>query len=370
MVKQFEGRWKIVALAFSSFLLGVALLLLLLNTLGYLPQRSVSTITEKVTEKQVYLESSAEISAVNKVSDSLVRIMPEAKVLSWQTGDLNVINECFDSAKCLSTGLILTSDGLVFVPGDLIQGENLRVVDSLGKAYRFEMLGEYQGAKLLRILKDEGKFFNLQAVGIAYDSDLQVGQKIISVAAVLGKSPLINEGTVEALSTNFVDQYVKFYNGQNNEKLRITANMGGSLFFDYSGRLIAYKTDQLRPAGDLGLLLNRLAKTDKISEQINAGFSCFELNKTLAQKWAIAIDNGCAVTSVGSLAAGQFSEGVDKGSIAEKAGLRTSDIILEIDGLKADSNGLTKKIGEAVTGKKLPLIVFRGGKTVELLMSF
>lgn len=370
MVKQFEGRWKIVAVAFGFFLFGVALLLLLLNILGYLPQKSVSTITEKVTEKQVYLESSAEISAINKISDSLVRIMPEAKVLSWQAGDLNVINECFDSAKCLSTGIILTSDGLVFVPEDLIQGENLRVVDSLGKVYSFETLGDYQGAKLLRILKDEGKYFNLQAVGIAYDSDLQVGQKIISIAAVLGKSPLINEGTVEALSSNFVDQYVNFYNGQNNEKLRLTANMGGSLFFDFSGRLIAYKTDQLRPAGNLGLLLNRLAKTDKISEQLNAGFSCFELNKTLAQKWAIAIDNGCAVTSVTSLAAGQFSEGVERGSVADKAGLRTGDIVLEIDGLKADNTGLTKKIGEVVAGKKLPLTVFRGGKTIELVLIF
>lgn len=370
MDKQFDGRWKLITVAFGFFVLGVAVLLFLLNILGYLPQKSISTITEKVTEKQVYLESSAEISAVSKISDSLVRVMPEAKVLAWQAGDINLINECFDSPKCLSTGIILTSDGLVLVPGGMIQGENLRIVDAHGKIYRFDILGDYQGAKLLRILKDEGKFFNLQAAQISYDSDLQVGQKIISAVAVLGKSPLINEGTVEALSTSFVDQYVKFYNGYNNEKLRLTANMGGSLFFDFSGRLIAYKTDQLRPAGDLGLLLNRLAKVDKISEQMNAGFSCFVLNKTLAQKWAIGIDNGCAVTSVESLAAGQFSGGVDKGSVAEKSGLRTGDVILEIDGVKADNATLTRKIGEVVTGKKLPLIVFRGGKTVELVMSF
>ncbi|MCC6643657.1 hypothetical protein IT411_02810 [Candidatus Peregrinibacteria bacterium] len=347
------------------------------NFYGKLP---VPAVTEKVTEKHVYIESSSIITALNDVSDSLLRIMSSATLKSWQSGDESVLQKCFGAeSDCYKTAIMLNSEGMALLPQEIEQNADWKVVDQKGLIYQYEVLGKYNGLSLIKLVKDgelamdkksRTPFYNFRAVDLAHQYDWQVGQMVLAVKAMLATQPHVQNGVISALMGSFDDKYPYFYEDGKNPVIVFDdlEDLNSELIFDYSGRLLAIfnENGELITGPQISWLLERYGKNGNFDQVATLGLSCFELNKTLAQSWKVAVDSGCVITDSQSLLQGKIGGGIVKDGLAQKLDLRSGDVIVEIDGLSAKVNQIQAVMGKKVKGDKLILRIYRNGKTQDL----
>ena len=78
------------------------------------PKSNSTTTTERVTEKQVYIEKSAVVDAAKVVAQHLVVFLNKDQLLSLIKKDGRLEADCFTGdIVCQKVGAVLTSDGLV-----------------------------------------------------------------------------------------------------------------------------------------------------------------------------------------------------------------------------------------------------------------
>ena len=108
------------------------------------------------------------------------------------------------------------------------------------------------------------------------------------------------------------------------------------------------------PADVAAKVADQLKTTGKVSHG-RLGVGIQQLNQSLAQSFGLPDTNGALVGTV------------EKNSAAEKAGIKTGDVIRKIDGVAmVDSTDVTSRIGNTAPGTKLSLELWRDGKPVNV----
>lgn len=341
--------------------------------------RTGTTVTEKVTERQVYLESSQSITAIQTILPSIVSIVDQEQLNSILSREGKMELACLNGElNCSRLAVILTSDGLVISQADL-SGKSLAdwvALDQLGNEYQLQEVGQLENAELFQLVKkgelvlpanQRTKFFNLKPILLANSGLIQTGQKILGVkSAFLDKifltdgmiiSKLSYRGLFQQLDANYKPVSLKF-----------SSNLDASLIFDLSGQLVAVKSEvnNFLLAEQISGFIKRYSVNPKSYGMVDFGLKCLDLNKNITQKLKILTDYGCLVAQglneKGEVTAG----GVVKGSLAEKAGVQLGDVILEVDNKSLINTSLGTILMNKAVGERLDMVVLRASKNVAL----
>lgn len=370
--------------------LGFGVVLLLIGLLaGLLAFFAANTVlfrdntmkVEKVTEKQVYLENSANISAIQVLSDSLVTIVSVAQLDDALLTSSSLPGLCLEKEQlCREMGILLTTDGLILY-GSTRQRDSvdqLRAIDYKGNLFGLESVAEIDGFSLMRLVRLEEmvlspekrtKFFNIKPMMINDLSGLALGQRLLIIKEKLGAAIGVGEGMISKLIR--LDQY-KIDTSTDEGAIKVWATgldfEGQALLFDLGGQLIAMRNDEgeLLKGDEILAALNRyvLNKTDV--SVVNLGFRCVRIDKELSENLKLAVDYGCLVANDIDEEYQIQSGGLNKGGVAEKLGVKEGDVVLEVDNKSLLNISLVSILMNKAYGEAIQLTVLRNGKSLNL----
>jgi len=376
-----KEKWLLtVLIVFAGVLGGLLVYFLTAGTFG----RTSSSVIEKVTEKQVYLESSATISAVDLFTASLVNIFPREDLEKYASADPLMKKNCFEKVElCQNVAVILTNDGLVLYGGDGQEKKaaDLMAVDSEGVFYDLEKTGDLNGFTLYRLVKQgelsldqnkRTKLYNLKAVVLDDSKSTVVGQQAMVLVSMVLNNPQVEEGIVTGRLL-MGDQQVDLGESLKAVEINFSAGIKGDnrLYFNLDGHLMAMnnKNGSQLLADDIDALLKRVSVNDKQLKVVDLGLHCLVIDGDMAKKLGLELDYGCLVAdSIDSQGQVQTG-GVTKGSLAEQAGFRPGDTVIEMDGQSLLNLDLIEEVMGKASGEKLHFTVLRNGKALDLTVN-
>ena len=290
----------------------------------------VTTRTEKIRLE----ESSAIIDGAEKVSPAVVTITTSRNVqdLFGQTIE----------QEGGGTGFIITNDGLILTNKHVVQNsQNLTTLLTDGRTYSAE-IAALDPTNDLAILKIDAT--GLPVVDLGNSNDLKIGQWVIAIGNALGEfQNTVTVGVISArerqLAVSSGSQQEQLSNLLQTDAAINFGNSGGPLV-NLSGQVIGINTAIAGNAENIGfaipvnqakVALESYKKHGKIIKA-QLGVRYVTLNKEIAKNFDLSMDYGAYII------AGQGREAVVSGGAAEKAGLKSGDIILELNGERVDEN--------------------------------
>ena len=328
------------------------------------------TITEGKVNNTVSLTdySNTSIAVANKVLPSIVGITVEYKVNSLFGGS--------STSQASGSGIIVSSDGYILTNNHVVNSTSstsyYQITEATGvkvKLYGDET--EYEAKVVgsdeqtdLAVIKIEKTGLTAAEIG---DSDsVQVGEFAMAIGNPLGLQSSISCGIVSAKNREVQDSETgTVFNLIQTDAAINSGNSGGALV-NADGKVIGINTLKLSGTGVEGIgfaipinstidVYNELKTKGKISRPF-IGIAGINLNEATAKQ--------------NNLVVGVYVKSIDDFSAAEKAGLKTGDVIIEADGTKITTmdelNAIKNKHN---VGDKMTLKINREGKEVDITLT-
>lgn len=329
-----------------------------------LPNLSIPTVS---TQKITVQESSAIIDATKKVANSVVSI-------TLKSTAQNIFGQTYQTSAA-GTGFIITSDGLILTNKHVASDQKAAytVVTYDGKAYdaKIQSLDPIYD---LAVMKIDAR--NLPVVDLGDSNDLQVGQWVIAVGNALGQfSNTVTAGIISGKGRQIDASSETGANAETLSGLLQTdaainpGNSGGPLV-NLAGQVVGINTAVASGAQGIGFAIPiNSAKADIDSIKSTGaivrpylGVRYVEITPDVAKANNLSVNYGALIQG-----SGFTSPAIVSGSPAEKAGLKTGDIILEVNGTKIDqSNSLLTLIQQHKVGDTITLKIMSGSATKDV----
>lgn len=310
-------------------------------------ENNTQIIKTSATEK-----ATSDITTIAKsASESVVEITTETRT----TGEF--MNQYV--SKGAGSGVIIRQDGYIVTNYHVIDGASTyKVRTKDGKEYDAEFIGG-SASNDIAVLKINAKGLTVAAIG---DSDkLETGDLVVAIGNPLGTlGGTVTEGIISATSRDInID-------GNTMTLLQTSAainpgNSGGGLF-NSNGELVGIVN--AKSTGEdiegLGFAIPINTAIDIVEQIINNGFveGGFTIGVTLVQ-----IDNDILLKRFDVNEKGVYIYEVNANSIAEKAGLKSRDRIISINGNKIKvSDDAINIIKNSKKGDTIKMVVDRNGK--------
>lgn len=291
--------------------------------------------------------SQSTVQVVEQVLPSVLSITVSPKNQSNQTGLSN-------SNSSAGTGYIINKDGIVVTNKHVISssctiGEDNVIISALssdGQSYTMRLLDidPVDDIALLQIISD---YSNLTPVQFANSDQLRLGEEVIAIGNVLGElQNSVTKGIISGLERNIVQGPTDTCTGRvvNTDGLIQTdaainrGNSGGPLF-NSVGQLVGMNTFGTSEAQNIGLaipsntILSSLKSYQTNNDIIRPRLGIFSQPITPIDsknnEW-IPVSYGEIIFAPPNLSA------VDPNSAADKAGLKSGDIILAINSTRIE----------------------------------
>src|SRR5690349_13427301 len=266
--------------------------------------------------------------------------------------------------KGVGSGFIISPDGYILT--------NAHVVDNAGEVtvkltdnreFKAKVIGQDRRTDVA-LVKIDAK--SLPVVRIGESAKAKVGEWVAAIGSPFGLENSVTAGIISAKSRSLPDEnYVPFIQTD----VAINPGNSGGPLFNMAGEVIGINSQiYSRTGGYMGLsfavpievamkVKSDLQKYGKVSRG-RLGVTIQGVNQDLADSFGLKKPQGALVSAV------------EPRSPADKAGIRTGDIILAVDGRQIeDSVDLSRVIGESRPGTQVKLKVWRGGETKELSAS-
>jgi len=262
------------------------------------------------------------------------------------------------------SGVIVNAqEGIVMTNYHVVKNaDEVRVSLLDGRSYDAKLVGADPELDIA-ILKVQAD--NLTQINIADSSNLEVGDFVIAIGNPFGLGQTVTTGIVSALGRSGlgIEGYENFI--QTDASIN-PGNSGGALV-NLAGELVGINTAIIAPSGgNVGIgfaIPANMAKASMLQivdhgevrrGQIGVGIQ--DITPDLRD--AFALKNGQS---------GALVTSVSKNSPAEKAGIKSGDIIIMLDGSEITSTGqLRSRIGIKEIGDKVAVTVLRDGKEKQL----
>ncbi len=255
------------------------------------------------------------------------------------------------------SGFIISADGVILTNAHVVKGAKEVVVKLTDRReYKAKVLGADPQTDVA-VIKIEAK--NLPTVQIGDVGSLSVGDWVLAIGSPYGLENTATAGIVSAKGRSLPDDTsVPFI--QTDVAVN-PGNSGGPLFND-RGQVVGINSQiYTKTGGFQGLSFAiPIDVAYKIKDQILAhgkvqhaklGVMAQEVNQQLADSFKLDTPTGALIANV------------EKGSAAEKAGLKAGDVIRDIDGRAIVSSGdLASIINLASPGQQIKMDVWRDGK--------
>lgn len=266
--------------------------------------------------------------------------------------------------RALGSGVIVDAKkGYVVTNYHVVDdADEIRIALSDGRNFEAKKIGEDPHTDLALLqLKD---FRDLTALKLADSDELLVGDFAVAIGNPFGLGQTVTSGIVSALGRTGLN-IENLENFIQTDAAINSGNSGGALV-NLKGDLIGINTAILGPnGGNIGIgfaipsnmvktVINQLIQFGEVKRG-SLGVTGTELNADLAKSFGYDKNFGAFVNEV------------IKGSAADKAGIKSGDIIIKVNGKEISSFGeLRAKIATLGAGTKVKLTVFRGGKEIDL----
>ena len=262
----------------------------------------------------------------------------------------------------LGSGVIISPRGYVLTNQHVVEAaDEIEVALADGKKFAAKVVGSDPETDLA-VLKVDAQ--NLPAITLGQAENLRVGDVVLAIGNPLGVGQTVTMGIVSALhrtglSINTFENFIQTDAAINQ------GNSGGALI-DSSGNLVGINAAILsQTGGSIGIGFAIPVSTAKqVMEQLIAtgavtrgwvGVELQEITADLAESFKLGT------------AAGVLVAGVQRGSPADRAGIKPGDIVVTVDGKQVkDPDSMRNLIVALVPGKQTTLKMKRGQNELEL----
>jgi serine protease Do len=264
--------------------------------------------------------------------------------------------------QSLGTGFIISPDGYILTNNHVVNGaDEVLVRLSDGREAKGEIKGQDEKLDLALIKITEKD--RLPAVDLGDSDALEVGEWVMAIGNPFGLSQTVTAGIVSAkgrvIGSGPYDDYIQTDASIN------PGNSGGPLF-NAAGKVIGINTAIIANGQGIGFaipvnmakeIISQLRDNGKVVRGY-LGVRYQPLTPELAKSFGLESDRGALIASV------------ERGTPAEKSGLKAGDIILEYDGKPvSEGNELARYVATTPVGKTVKLVVFRDGTRQDITVT-
>jgi Do/DeqQ family serine protease len=225
------------------------------------------------------------------------------------------------------------------------------------RSFSAKVIGSDEGADIAVL---QAKQPNLIAMALGDSTRLEVGDYVVAIGNPFGLQHTVTAGIVSALGRTGInpDGYEDFI--QTDASIN-PGNSGGALV-NLRGELVGVNSAILsRSGGNIGIgfaipvnmvkgVMDQLIKYGQVKRGV-LGVNIYSLTPDIAKEFGLTETSGALVA------------GVAQGSAADRAGVKTGDIITSINGtLMKDAGELRNTIGMLRVGDKVEIGLLRDGK--------
>ncbi len=265
-------------------------------------------------------------------------------------------------AFSLGSGVIISPRGYILTNQHVVEAaDEIEVALHDGKRFPAKVVGNDPETDLAVLHVDVQ---NLSAITLAQAENLRVGDVVLAIGNPLGVGQTVTMGIVSALHRTGL-RINTFENFIQTDAAINQGNSGGALI-DASGNLVGINTAILsQSGGSIGIgFAIPVSIAKQVMEQLIAtgavtrgwiGVELQELTPELAESFRLGA------------AAGVLVAGVQRGSPADRAGIKPGDVVVTVDGKPVrDPDSMRNLIVALVPGKQTTLKLKRGQNALEL----
>ncbi len=259
--------------------------------------------------------------------------------------------------QATGSGVIVdAAQGYVITNAHVVENANsIEVTTKDNRHFKAKLLGRDPDTDIAVLQISDG---NLTSVPIGDSDHLQVGDFVLAIGNPFGLGQTVTSGIISALGRSpGIEGYEDFI--QTDASIN-PGNSGGPLV-DLQGRVVGINTAILAPSGgNIGIgfavpinmarqVMDQLVQYGEIKRG-RIGVAIQDLTPDLAQALGTRHTQGAVIARV------------EPGSPAERAGLRTNDLVVAINGAPMRSGTeLRNRVGLSRIGDAVELTVERGG---------
>ncbi|HET6719662.1 MAG TPA: DegQ family serine endoprotease [Rhodocyclaceae bacterium] len=266
--------------------------------------------------------------------------------------------------QSLGSGFIISADGVVLTNAHVVDdAEEVTVRLNDKREFKAKILGTDKRTDVA-VLKIDAK--DLPTAPLGDPDRLRVGEWVLAIGSPFGFDSTVTAGIVSAKGRSLPDEtYVPFIQTD----VAVNPGNSGGPLFNLKGEVIGINSQiYSRSGGYMGIsfaipidvamkVADQLRTSGKVSRG-RLGVMIQELNADLAQSFGLDKPTGALVS------------GVEKDSPAEKAGIKSGDIILGFNGKPVNSSReLPGMVGQTKPGTTSKLEVWRDGKKIEIAIT-
>jgi len=314
---------------------------------------------------------------VKKATPSVVNISTEKSIRTNGDNPLNQLfndpffNELFGmrqyksvpkekKSKSLGSGVIISKDGYILTNNHVVLGADKVLVNTAdGKSYQAKIIGTDEKTDIA-IIKIEGN--NFPSVTFANSDAIDVGDIVLAIGNPFGIGTTVTQGIISALGRNHVgiNDYEDFI--QTDAAIN-PGNSGGALI-DSRGFLVGINSAIIsRSGGNNGIgfaIPSNMAKHIMIS--------LIESGRVIRGYLGVSIkDIDTKHSKLYGVASGAFVVEVSKNSAAQRAGLKSGDIIVRIDSKEIrNSADLRNYVSLQANNAEVRIRIYRDGEFTNL----
>jgi serine protease Do len=267
----------------------------------------------------------------------------------------------------LGSGVIVTQDGYILTNNHVVENaDKVHVTLDDGREFDAKVVGTDP--------KTDIAVVKVEATGLPYmqlaDSDkIEVGDVTLAIGNPFGVGQTVTSGIISATGRAAGIGGPDFYEDFIQTDAAINPGNSGGALIDAEGRLIGINTAILsRTGGNNGIgfavpvnlaknVMEQLITNGKVVRGF-LGVNIQTMTPALAKQFDLKDTKGALISEV------------TPNSPAEKAGLKSGDVIMEFNGKPVkDSRHLKLAVGATAPGTKAPVKVLREGKSKELTVT-
>jgi serine protease Do len=261
----------------------------------------------------------------------------------------------------MGSGFIVAPDGLILTNAHVVKDATEVVVKLTDRReFRAKVLGSDPKTDVA-VLKINAS--NLPTVTLGSTESLRVGEWVLAIGAPFGFENTVTAGVVSAKGRSLPDDSaVPFIQTD----VAVNPGNSGGPLFNARGEVVGINSQIYSQSGgyqgvsfaipiDLANRIKDQIVRDGKVEHAKLGVAVQDVNQSLADSFGLERPEGALVANV------------EKGSPAERAGLKPGDVIRSANGRAIVSSGdLPAIVGLSAPGERLALEVWRQGQKVQL----
>jgi serine protease Do len=258
------------------------------------------------------------------------------------------------------SGFIISPDGVILTNAHVVRdASEVTVKLQDRREYRAKVLGSDPKTDVA-VLKIDAK--NLPVVPIGKSNDLKVGEWVLAIGSPFGLESSVTAGVVSAKGRSIDEGHVPFIQTD----VAVNPGNSGGPLFNTRGEVIGINSQIYSQTGGYqGLsfaipidvafrIKDQIVTTGKV-QHAKLGIVIQEVNQAFADSFNLATPEGALVSNI------------ERGGAADKAGLKSGDVIRKLNGQPIVASGdLPAMMSTSKPGDRVVLDVWRDGKIVQI----